>query len=313
MKSKNMKSIMLSKYGRTSSAALGIATALGIAAALSGCGGTTTNGQGNRATIPSTPTAYGLNATLLANGTSQEISGLESADETQFYLTAATASTAVPINTIQGATGSIPLGFPSAGAFQNGNVGKAFVPNQTSTPQSVRFRVSISNGADASGVTYPITSVSLTSPDLPGQTIPLTFDNSQVNNTSFGLANATYATAPFTLPTSLATGLHTFTVTVTDSKPTTTTTTYSVVVVRSSDAAALVVTSAGSNVSIANPIAGTVNPATGDEQGEAVLFAGPGANVVVTGPAHTDGTPANTENVNLTGGHLTIADSGTPL
>ena len=47
--------------------------------------------------------AYGLGATQLENGVSQEVSGLESADESTIFLTAATASTSVPIRT------SVPL------------------------------------------------------------------------------------------------------------------------------------------------------------------------------------------------------------
>lgn len=189
---------------------------------LSGCGGTTTNGDSLRATVPSGPIIYGLQATAAVDGVAyDEVSGLASADAKTPYLTAATAYT----GTILQSYGTLPVGFSPSGSYIDGSIGTAVAPGA-----SVIFGAAISNGNSTTQI-IPInpSSVTLTSSEVPSFKQALTFTNS----TTGPLANATYRTAAFPLPFT-TTGLHSLTASVADTAGNTGTTTFDTVVVTSS-------------------------------------------------------------------------------
>lgn len=284
------------------------ALAAGFALLAAGCGGTKTFNNTLRATLPSTPTAYGLEATAFANGVDTiEVSGLSSAAGSP-YLTAATASTAVPISTQAGAEGTIPLGFAPGGKYLNSVFPAAVAPGA-----SVQFRASISNGVDTkTNLSVPINpnGVVLTSSEVAGFSQALSFAPDTSNQ---AFANATYSTGTFTLPFT-TTGLHSLTVSVTDQENTTTTTTYDVAVVGPSDAAVVaeLVDSKGNAVTgatatITNPVTGARAQTTSDDNGVVVLFAAPGAETI----SATKGALTGTDTQTLVAGQaLTSTGSG---
>lgn len=278
--------------------------AMSIAAALSGCGGTTTSSKTLRSTLPSSIAAYGVEAGAYVNGVgSFETSGLSDSDGAP-VATGATASDAVPIAAQSGATGTIPLGFAPGAFFIDGATsGKAIAPSAT----GIQFHVALSNGVDTStDEVLPVTGATLTSSEVESFSQTFSFVPPPYSGP---LANATYVTPTFTLPFT-TTGLHSLTVHATDTRETKTTT-YDVVVVGPSDAAALVEIldpdgnpMPGATATITQP-SGVRSQTTADEQGVVVLFSKPGPQTITA----TSGSTSGTLNVKLTAGQLTTIET----
>ena len=281
----------------------GVAVAVCLAAGLAtlaGCGGDSAAQNSFGATKAADPAAIGLEpATAIgaaANTDFRELSGLGTPDGTTAYVTAATASTASVLTAFASGT-TIPLGFAPGGHFLDDKYYGAVAPGA-----SVVFRAALVNGQSSSGTVTAIdpSKVVLTTPEVAGFSLPLTFTRS--NNGP--LANASYTTAPFTVPFTTS-GLHTFVLTVGDTSGKITTTTYTVVVLKPTDSvviAQLVDAKgnglAGATATITNPMGGVTGQGTSDAQGVVILFTSPGAQTITA----KSGTLTTTSNVTLTAG-----------
>lgn len=262
------------------------ATSLACVAMLSGCGGTT-NGTPLLATPTSGPAINGLDANNALGGTLFEVSGLASPDDMTYYLTGPVASTAKPSVVVANSFGgTIPLGFApdgSSGASAT-NTGMAVAPGT-----SVVFGASISGGNTA---TNPIAinpnSVVLTSSEVSGFSQPLKFNGV---NRSGPLANAQYTTGTFTLPFT-TTGLHSLTVSVSDTSSQSSTTTFDTVVVGPNDGVLYV-----SNIVIASTKTPGTTTTSGLNPGDVVELDNPATGAAVTTAGARQQTKADSNGV----------------
>lgn len=200
-------------------------------AALSGCGGPSTNvGGAGAPTQDSGPVVYGLQAAAVATGATDqgETSGLTFNVTTTSGTTSTTTATGALVagtkyTTLTGAgplpiyrttfSTGIPLGFAPGGAYFNVSSPVAAVP--TNYTGSLVFGAYVSTGVQKSlSVNLNTSSIILTSPEAPGFSVPLAFDP------TFGsgvLSQAEYKTAPFALPAFMqTTGLHSLHTTIAD-------------------------------------------------------------------------------------------------
>ncbi len=332
---------------------------LGAAAVLlSGCGGSSFS-KNTFNNYPNTlPYAYGLEpVAYYGQGNAQgrqasvEGSGLQDATSGQAYITGASAFTIV---TAQGAslagladpngTNVLPLGFSPKGLYVDAvNQSGATPATVTSVVAgaSVVFRAALANGSSSDNTAPGITGATLTSTDpalaaVPGLTtgLPMTLD---VVGGAF--SNATYVTGsggaatPFTLPAGTPTGLHTVTVTVSDSAGRVTATQFEFPVVAAANAAVLAsikgtvpdgsptdstATVLSATATITAPVAGATDQAAIDTQNNVLLFAAPGKQTITaTAQVEVDDadgklvkvyTQTGTLDVSLTAG-ATVSDA----
>ena len=278
----------------------GLLAALGtsVAAALSGCGGASTN-SGNAAPL-ATPVAYGvtpINNNVGFGGVAG--SGLESADGTTGYITGALSTTA----TILASEGGFTTGFAFGPVSADNTTLQVAAP---AGPTSVIFRADLANGNNG-GAVGPIvpSSVVLTSPEVPSFTQPLTFNSALIGVGPDG--NAQYVSAAFPSPFTTS-GIHQFAVSVADTGGQSSSTTFGVVVLAATDVALVLQnfdTGMPDPTSTTTPPADIINaiapgdtvtidggqgtgvypakfPATtADTQGTVVLFTKPGTHTVV--------------------------------
>ncbi len=272
-----LKSHLLNK--RSLRAGLPLA-GLGIAAAaLSGCGGASTNtGAASVPTPNSGPVVYGVNALALESGanTQGETSGIAFTPSGSTAPVGAviaatgyqTVTGAGPLPAYQatfpnagGATAGVPLGFTSGGNYYNVSSPVAAIP--TNYAGTLVFGAYISTGVkNTVPVDLNTSSVVLTSSEAPTFSQQLTFDP---NFGSGVLAQAQYKTAPFPMPAFLqTTGLHNLHTTISDVAGQTSTTDFSVLALAPTDSAALVTvnfTNASSQtVGVGGAIATITNP-----------------------------------------------------
>lgn len=202
-----------------------------VAAALSGCGGASTNAGGAGApTLDSGPVVYGLQPAAVTTGAVDqgETSGLTfnvstTSGSTTTTTTAGALIAGYKYTTVSGAgplsvyrtnfSTGIPLGFSAGGAYFNVKSTASAVP--TNSTGSLVFGTYVSTGTQNSKqIDLNTSSIVLTSPEAPSFSVPLTFDP------AFGsgvLSQAEYKTAPFTLPAFMqTTGLHSLHATVAD-------------------------------------------------------------------------------------------------
>lgn len=206
---------------------VGLLAAFGASvAALSGCGGATTNSSGTAPTA--TPTIYGVNPNNGETG-----SGIESADAKQGYLTGSLSSTAKPLP----GEGAFPLGFPGGGLLANSTASAPVQATAAPAGASVLFRALIANG-NLSGSAGAIveSSVKLTSTGVAGLSQTLTFDKPGVGNGPVGAGQ--YVSQPFTLPA--ASGIYSLTASVSDVGGQSSATTLGVAVVTATNVALVV-------------------------------------------------------------------------
>ena len=223
----------LKKYSADGRARLALSlVGLGaIAAALSGCGGASTNvGGGGAPTLDSGPVVYGLQPAAVTTGAVDqgETSGLTFDVSTTSGSTTTTAAAGALVagykyTTISGAgplavyrtnfSTGIPLGFSAGGTYFNVKTTGTAVP--TNYAGTLVFGTYVSTGTqNTKQIDLNTSSIVLTSPEAPGFSVPLTFDP------AFGsgvLSQAEYKTAPFPIPAFLqTTGLHSLHTTVAD-------------------------------------------------------------------------------------------------
>lgn len=310
---------LITKRKATPRALLGAAL---LSVLLGGCGGVSTTKEQIVPTRATSPTVYGLQPEAALNqSTFLQASGLASPDAATGYVTGAVDYSGTPLATQTGPDGKIPLGFAPGGRYVDTSLAQA-----APAGGSVIFGAYIANGIDAAtGRVVPINpnGVTLTTrradgtEEVAGFSVPLSFAVSPQGP----LANATYRTAPFTLPFTTS-GLHSLSVTVTDARGAgdplgSSTTFFDVVVLTPSDAAAVaqVLDAAGkpvpgATVTITNAVAGARAQTTADARGVVVLFAAPGTQTITV-----TGTNLNyTANVTLTAGQaLTTNAEGAAL
>ena len=232
-------------------------SALGAAAALlAGCGGNSFS-KNSFGSFPNTlPYAYGVEPVALnglgnnqGNQAAIEGSGIQGVSDSQAYITAASAFTAVtPLGAtlphkVDPAGGvALPVGFSTGGKYIDaGNQIGAAVASVAVVPAgtSIVFRAALANGSSSDNTAPGITSATLTSTDpqfasIAGLTagIPMS-----LNVVSGPFSNATYVDGtggtplPFTIPASTPSGLYTMAVTVGDTAGRVTSTTFVIPVV----------------------------------------------------------------------------------
>lgn len=287
---------------------------------LSGCGGSSFS-KNTFNNYPNTlPYAYGIEPVAYygqGNAAGQQAtiegSGLQDTTSGQAYITGASAFTIV---TAQGAslagladpngTNVLPLGFSIKGQYVDAvNQTGAKVSTVTSVAPgaSVVFRAALANGTSSNNTSPGITGATLTSKDpaLAGIAGLATGLPMTLNQVGGAFSNATYVTGtggaatPFTLPAGLPTGIHTVTVTVSDTAGRVTATQFEFPVVAPTDAAVLATftgtvpegaaakstaTVLSASATISAPTAGANAQTTADAQNNVLLFAAPGEQTI---------------------------------
>lgn len=309
-----------------------------VAAAISGCGGASTNNNPIVATPDSGPVIYGQSALAIINGSTiqGETSGLTftpDSGKAEAALVAATGYKTVagsgPLPSYQASFPpiGIPTGFSPGGAYYNNatSIVNAAVP--TTYAGNLVFGAYISTGV-RSGLPVDLNtgSVVLTSSESSTFSEQLAFDP------TFGsgvLAQSQYKTAAFPLPAFMqTTGLHNLHASVSDVDGQSSATDFSVVSLAPADSAALVTVNFTNSSKQTAPVAGAVATITGalpsvaaykdsaaptgadalpittsyaDAQGSVLLFAAPGPQTVtVTGIDPFDGKTAVSGTVQIT-------------